>query len=199
VIDYYERLMAAQQSAPEGARWHHDPSIDAQWRYSQPVEYVPDPQDQAPLYQPITPPRRADLYEPMGAPVSAYEGMPQPEEVVAALEEAVAAATAQQPMQVAMPQQQDSGGGGNYATPTPVYDAPQGPANVIGYQMPGGPMALNGYGGQGQPWGADHGFYTGNSGGGGLAYGGTDQPFTSNANSSSNPYTGGGGGGFSFW
>ena len=196
MIDYYERLMAAQQGAPQGARWHHDPAIDAQWRYSQPAEYVPDPNSQTPRYQPIMPPRRADLYEPMGAPVSSYQGLPAPEEIVALIEQA---AGDTQPVQVGMPQpQQESDSGNMYATPTPVYDVPQGPANVLGWQMPGDPMALGGYGGQGQQWGAGHGLYTGNAGGSGLAYGGTDQPFTSNANSFSNPYTGGGGG-FSFW
>jgi hypothetical protein len=182
MIDYYQLLMAAQQNAPEGARWHHDPAVENQWRYSQPTEYVPAPDPQTPQYQPITPPRRADLYQPMGAPVSAYDGLPPPEEIVAALEAAVAP---HQTAPVAMPQQSESGGGGNYPNATPVYDAPQGPANVMGYQQPGDPMALDGYGGQGQPWGANHGFYTGNSGGGGLAYGGTDQPYTSNAQSSS--------------
>jgi hypothetical protein len=68
MIDYYQLLMQAQQGAPEGARWHHDPSMTEQWRYSQPTEYVPAPDQQTPQYQPIMPPRRADLYQPMSAP-----------------------------------------------------------------------------------------------------------------------------------
>jgi hypothetical protein len=138
VIDYYQLLMAAQQNAPEGARWHHDPAVENQWRYSQPVEYVPDPQDQALMYQPITPPRRADLYEPMSAPVSAYDGMPPPEDVAAAVESAMASVAPPQMMQQAPMMAQGGGvpGSGDNmqgSVNVPTYDAPSGPANITGF------------------------------------------------------------------
>jgi hypothetical protein len=196
MIDYYERLMAAQQQAPQGSRWFFDPATEAQWVPAEQPLYVPAPEP-VPLYTPQTPARQASAYTPTAMPTPAYNGLTE-QDVVAAIEEIAATAPVQQPQAQILPQ--SSGGDSNYtaSAPTPVYDAPQGPANVIGYTSPGSPTQLNGYDGAGQQWGPNHGLYSGNSGGSGLAYGGTDQPFTSNANSSSNPYTGGGGG-WSLW
>jgi hypothetical protein len=127
-------------------------------------------------------------------PPSRYEA-PTPEEIVAAVEQAAGGSG---PAQALLQQLQgESGsGGGNYPNSTPLYDAPSGPANVIGYHTPGMPIPLTPgvYGGTGQtPWERHSGI------GGGVAYGGTDQPYTSNANSSSNPAGGGGGGWGGFW